>query len=167
MGFVSAGDARRAADRGHGGSGPRFRPLRDDRLLELARRQRHGAHALNAHTLLEAVPAAADPSQYAASAQRYGVWDVPKLYLHLYGEDPTMLNYETPLEAFGGQTAMEVALAAYAEHLSQQVWTFTVYDYDSPVDSHRFGLARSLVGADEAKDDLMEHIDPGDWRSGE
>ena len=70
-----------------------------------------------------------------------------------------MLDYETPLEAFGGRTAYEVAAAAYAEHLSQQIWTFHVYSFGEQGDSHRFGLVRSLVGEDEAKNDLMEHID--------
>ena len=119
---------------------------------------------ITASIMKDAIEAAADPSRYPESYALYGAWQTKKLYLHLYGEDPTVLSYEEPLAAFGGRTAMEVALAAYAEHLSQQIWTFTVYDYDSPVDSHRFGLARSLVGEDEAKDDLMEHIVPEDWR---
>ena len=83
---------------------------------------------------------------------------MPKVYLHLYGDAPTILDYETPLEAFGGRTAYEIALDAYAEHLSQQHWTFTVYSFDSPMDSHRFGLYRSTVGEDEARNDLMEHL---------
>ena len=103
---------------------------------------------------------AADAAQFPESAAEYGVWDTPKLYLHLYGERDamTVLDYETPLESFGGQTAYEVALAAYAQHLSQQHWTFTVYSFDSEVDSHRFGLVRSTVGEDEARNDLLEHL---------
>lgn len=124
----------------------------------------HGAHRLAAATLPGAVEAAADPAQYAESAELYGAWNTPKLYLHLYGDSPTVLDYETPLEAFGGRTAYEIALDAYACHLSQQLWAFTVYSFDSPVDSHVFGLYRSLVGADEAANDLMEHLDPADYR---
>ena len=58
----------------------------------------------------------------------------------------------------GGRTAYEVALEAYAQHVSQQIWTFTVYSFDSPLDSHRFGLVRSTVGPDELHNDLMEHL---------
>ena len=119
----------------------------------------HAVHMLSAEALVKAVEAAADPARFSDSVERYGAWDTPKFYLHLYGDTPTILNYETPLEAFGGRTAYEVALEAYAQHLSQQRWTFTVYSFDSDVDSHRFGLVRSTVGEDEARDDLMEHLD--------
>ena len=124
----------------------------------------HPVHQLTAHCLKIAVEEADDPARDPASAERYGLWDTPKLYLHLYGDEPTILDHETPLASFGGRSAREVALEAYAQHLSQQVWQFTVYDFDSPYDSHRFGLVRSLVGEDEAKNDLMEHIDPAAWR---
>ena len=123
----------------------------------------HGAHILTARSLLDTVPAAADETQYPESAAQYGVWDTPKLYLHLYGEEPTVLDYETPLEAFGGRTAYEVAVEAYSKHLSQQQWAFQVYSFGSPLDSHRFGLARTLVGEDEEKNDLLEHLDPADY----
>ena len=85
------------------------------------------------------------------------MWDVPKTYLHLYGpwDERTVLDYETPLEAFGGRTAYEVALAGLEEHHSQLHWDFEVYSFDSPYDSHSFGLYRSLVGEDVEKNDLM------------
>ncbi len=118
----------------------------------------HPAHILGAITLEKAVEMAADPTQYPDTAAQWGVWDTPKLYQHLYGDDPTILDYETPLEAFGGRTAYEVALEAYGRHVSQQIWTFTVYSFDSPLDSHRFGLVRSTVGPDELHNDLMEHL---------
>jgi len=118
----------------------------------------HAVHMLSAIALTTAVEAAADPARFSDSAEKYGAWDTPKFYLHLYGDAPTILDYETPLEAFGGRTAYEIALDAYAEHLSQQHWTFTVYSFDSPMDSHRFGLYRSTVGEDETRNDLMEHL---------
>ena len=118
----------------------------------------HAVHMLSAIALTTAVEAAADPARFSDSAEKYGAWDTPKFYLHLYGDAPTILDYETPLEPFGGRTAYEIALDAYAEHLSQQHWTFTVYSFDSPMDSHRFGLYRSTVGEDEARNDLMEHL---------
>ncbi len=124
----------------------------------------HTVHMLGALTLKDAVPAAADSSKYPESAKLYGIWDTPKFYLHLYGKNPTVLDYETPLKAFGGKTAFQVAMESYSKHLSQQRWSFTVYTFGSPVDSHRFGLVRSLVGDDIKKKDLMENISPEAFR---
>ena len=121
----------------------------------------HGAHILTALSAERAVYAAADPTQFPDSAQRYGVWDTPKTYLHKYGpwDEITILNYEQPAEALGGRTPFEVAQAAYRMHVTQQQWTgFFVYSYDHPQDSHRYGLFRSLVGPDIYKNDLMENV---------
>lgn len=126
----------------------------------------HQAHIQNALCLQKAVTLAADPSFDPESAEKYGVWETPKLYLHLYGRksDQTVLNYSSPLKAFGGKTAFEVAKEAFACHKSQQVYSFEVYGAGDPYDSRRFGLYRSLVGPDEDKNDLMEHIVPENWR---
>ena len=126
----------------------------------------HAVHRFNAYSMEEAVVLAADPSYDPDSAALYGVWDTPKTYLHLYGEPDsrTSLNYETPLDFFGGKTAYEVALQGLNEHHSQLIWDFEVYSFDSPFDSHSFGLYRSLVGPDIEKNDLMENISISDWR---
>ena len=115
----------------------------------------------------QAVELAADESYDPDSLARYGAWNTPKLYIHLYGDpaERTMLNYETPLDAFGGQTGFEVAQKALLEHHSQLQWDFEVYSFDSPYDTHSFGLYRSLVGPDVEKNDLMENISNIAWRS--
>ena len=121
----------------------------------------HGAHALTALSVERAVEAAADAEQFPASAEQYGLWDTPKTYLHRYGEeeDFTILNYEESAEALGGRTPFQTAKDAYALHLTQQQWRdFYIYDYGHPLDSHRFGLYRSLVGPDREKNDLMENV---------
>lgn len=121
----------------------------------------HGAHILTAFSVERAVEAAADPEQFPESAERYGVWDTPKTYLHLYGDrsESTMLNYELIAPELGLLSPFQVAQAAYRQHVTQQQWVaFYVYSYDHPHDSHRFGLYRSLVGPDEEKNDLMEHV---------
>ena len=121
----------------------------------------HGAHILTARSVERAVEAAADPEQFPDSAARYGLWDTPKTYLHEYGPDEelTVLSYEEPSEALGGLTPFEAAQAAYSAHLTQHQWdVFFIYDYGMPHDSHLFGLYRSLVGPDEDKNDLMEHL---------
>ena len=121
----------------------------------------HGAHILTALSLERAVEAASDPEQFPDSAERYGVWDTPKTYLHNYGGDETMtiLDYEEPSGALGGSTPFEAAQAAFALHITQQQWDDVyVCGFGDPDDSHRFGLYRSLVGPDLAGNDLMENV---------
>ncbi|MBR2582135.1 MAG: hypothetical protein IKD61_01945, partial [Oscillospiraceae bacterium] len=64
-----------------------------------------------------------------------------------------------PSEALGGLTPFETAQEAFKLHITQQQWKdFFVYDFGHPFDSHRYGLYRSLVGADDERNDLMEHV---------
>lgn len=119
----------------------------------------HGAHRATAYGLQKAVPLAADGSQYPDSTARYGVWQTQKLYLHLYPEGTLTMDWRVPLSAFGGKTALELANEAYDLHVSQQEYHQTVYD-EGDYSSAVFGLAFSAVGADEAKNDFFEHIDP-------
>ena len=139
----------------------RFRPLVIVSHAENGE-YKQGAHMLCTHCLEQAVELASDGSYQPESAEKYGLWDTPKTYLHLYGpeEERTVLDYETPLEAFGGRSAYEVASEAFALHRTQQQWHFRVYGFDSPYDSHSFGLYRSTVGPDEAREDLFEHVAP-------
>ena len=129
----------------------------------------HGAHQLSARSLQWAVYAAADRTQYPELAERYDVWNTPKTYLHLFGpeEERTVLDYETPSDRLGGKTPYDVACLAFMEHLSQQQWEFEVYSFDSEYDSHSFGLYRSLVGSDEMKNDLFEHLETVTERIGQ
>ena len=138
----------------------RFKPLVVATLAEDGE-YGHSVHILTALSVERAVEAAADPEQFPASAERWGLWDTPKTYLHRYGEDEemTILNYEEPSEALGGRTPFRTAQDAYALHLTQQQWNdFFVYDYGHRYDSHRHGLFRSLVGPDAEKNDLMENV---------
>ena len=126
----------------------------------------HGAHILTVLSVERAVEAAADPEQFPDSAEKYGVWDTPKTYLHLYDDDDTIiiLNYEEPSEALGGLTPFQTAQEAFKLHITQQQWKdFFVYDYGHPFDSHRYGLYRTLVGADVERNDLMEHVSREDF----
>ncbi len=113
----------------------------------------HGAHMLNAHTLTRAVEqAAATP----------GGWDTPKLYLHLYEENPIILNLDTPItndnaprEQLIGLTPFEAAQLGFAAHKSQQ--TYFSVEQSGPYDCRKLGLYRSTVGID-TQNDLFEHI---------
>lgn len=119
----------------------------------------HGLHKICADIVLNALERSGDPNAERKSAEAYGLWDVPKCYLHLYPENRITLDWHKPLPTLGGRTACEVALEAFACHLSQQNTEYTVY-MDGPYDSRQFGLYRSLVGEDEAGNDFFEHL-PG------
>lgn len=113
----------------------------------------HGAHRLNAHTLTKAV------EQTAAMPDG---WNTPKLYLHLYEENPIVLdldmpmtNDDVPYKQLIGLTPFEIAQLGFAAHKSQQ--TYFSVEQTGPCDCRKFGLYRSTVGADTGND-LFEHI---------
>jgi LmbE family N-acetylglucosaminyl deacetylase len=118
----------------------------------------HGAHMLNAVTLITALEASGDPSADPGSAALYGVWDVPKTYLHLYGDNKVVMNWDRPLERFGGATAFEMAVKGFACHGSQ-VRYFSVQK-SGAYDCRLFGLYRSDRGPDLAGGDFMEGLAP-------
>lgn len=130
----------------------------------------HGQHRVNAATLQKAVALSGDPAQYPQSAAQYGAWDVPKTYLHLWAKNPLVMNYDTPLDYFGGRTAYQVSLAGYAKHNSQQYtwftrwakgnsWApFTKATQISTYSPLQYGLYRSTVGPDSGINDMFEHI---------
>lgn len=134
----------------------------------------HGMHRIYADLLINALDITADPTQYPASAEKYGTWDVPKAYLHLYSENKIVLDYDTPLESFNGLTAFQVSQKlGYPCHKTQQHTWFTtwingssgqitkttqIYSYNPAY----FGLYRSTVGEDVEKNDFMENIIPYD-----
>ena len=118
----------------------------------------HGAHRVCADAVMNCLGAAADPAKYAASAEEYGVWDVPKCYIHLYNQNVIDMDWRRPLDAFGGLTSFEVAQAGFRCHVSQQKTDYHVEDW-GPWDNSLFGLYRSLVGDDVMKNDFFENLD--------
>lgn len=130
----------------------------------------HGMHMVYTDCLIKALDVSNDPAAFPALAEKYGVWDVPKTYLHLYGENPIELDYDQPLDAFGGMTAFEVSQKlGYPCHESQQYTWFTgwINGKSEPITKAtqiqkynpcKFGLYRSAVGADVQKDDLLENL---------
>lgn len=127
----------------------------------------NGGHKVNAYYLVRAVEYAADPAMYPESAQLYGTWDTPKLYIHLYQQNEWYFDVDTPMENdIEGRTPFEVAEDAYAHHKSQHKWDFRVQkdEFSRLYDCRPFGLYRSLVGLDTTAD-VMENIDPTQWRT--
>lgn len=125
----------------------------------------HGMHMIYGSLLCEAVEVSHDPEQFPDSAETYGIWEVPKTYLHLYPEREVWMNWDVPLESFGGMTAFEVTRElGFPCHVSQQSyysWYFKGMETASEIPEYspcEFGLYRSTVGDDVEKNDLFEHM---------
>lgn len=131
----------------------------------------HGMHRVYADMLMAAVEVSNDPQAYPESAQTYGVWDVPKTYLHLLEENPIVVDYDVPLEQYDGLTAFQVTQKyGFPCHITQQMYVnFGIWLYGpngeitkaSQIEDYspcEFGLYRSTVGADVRKNDFMENV---------
>lgn len=125
----------------------------------------HGMHQLCADMMLYAFDAAADAGKFSQSAKEFGTWQASKLYLHLYKDNPIVMDWDKPLRAFSGKTGYEVAKLGYAQHLSQHRYEqYQVEPKDSENSSYHFGLAKSTVGLDTLKNDFFENIDLGTFQ---
>ena len=131
----------------------------------------HGMHMLYTDLLIKALRISNDATAYPEIAQQYGLWDVPKTYIHLYEENPITIDYDSPLDAFNGMTAFEVSQKiGFPCHVSQQkevMFTEWLYGSNNTITNASqikdynpslFGLYRSTVGEDTNKNDFMENI---------
>ena len=117
----------------------------------------HGAHMLSAHLITEAIEISMNSDAYPESAQKYGTWDVPKTYLHNYEENQIRMDWDIPLERFGGKTGFQMAEAGFDCHKSQHIYNLKVIR-NGRTSCRFFGLYRTTVGVDEKKDDFFENI---------
>lgn len=134
----------------------------------------HGMHRVYCDALMAAVELSMDPQSYPESAEKYGTWDVPKTYLHLLEENPIVLNYDVPLERFNGLTAFQVTQQlGFPCHETQQVYGFKTWlnGFNGEITKATqiekfnpcyFGLYRTTVGPDAAKNDFLENLIPYD-----
>ena len=130
----------------------------------------HGMHMVYTDCLIRALEVSQDPAAFPELADRYGIWDVPKTYLHLYEDNAIEMDYDQPLEAFDGMTAFEVSQKlGYPCHESQQFTWFTgwINGKSTPITQAtqikkynpcKFGLYRSTVGEDVQKNDFLENL---------
>ncbi len=130
----------------------------------------HGQHRMVADAAIQCFDLAADAEKYPDSASEYGTWEVKKLYIHLYGDESNqiVMNWDIPLEKFGGRTGLELAAEAFALHKTQEgakVNThgkpekLSVERTGSVYDNRIFGLYATRVGPDEIRNDFLEHIE--------
>lgn len=116
----------------------------------------HGYHMLTFKAVTTAVEAATDASNNPDSAERYGTWNTPKTYIHLYRQNAIHLDLRTPIPEMGGKTALEIASEAYKQHVSQQwCWFYVSDDYEYSCAD--FGLYRTTVGVDTSNN-LLENL---------
>lgn len=130
----------------------------------------HGTHVVCARAITEAMDYAADESMFPDSAAKYGTWEVEKIYLHLYEENQIVMDYDTPLENFGGKTAFEVSQDGFACHESQHWTWFYKWIYgteQNPITKAsqirnyspcKYGLYYTTVGPDVAGGDFLENV---------
>jgi len=127
----------------------------------------NGQHMVYADVLAAALELTMDPEQFPESAANYGTWDVPKAYFHLYQENAVVMDWDQPLESLGGKTAWQVSKAALQKHVSQLPalektgWYFGDSWYAAYIGRYspcRFGLYRTTVGEDVAKNDFFENV---------
>ena len=130
----------------------------------------HGMHMVYADLLVKALEVTGDSNKFTESAERYGTWELQKLYLHLYQKNEILLDYDQPLDRFNGMTAFEVTQKlGYPCHESQQ-WTWftgwingkqnqiTKANQIKKYNPCQFGLYYSQVGEDVAKNDFLENV---------
>ena len=126
---------------------------------------RHGMHMMYADLMMKALEITDDPQQFPESAETYGTWDVPKTYLHLYPENPIVMDWDQSLSRFYGMTAYEVSKdLGFTCHVSQYLdfaWYIAGMDTAAQIPNYNpreYGLYRSTVGADVQKNDFFENV---------
>lgn len=125
----------------------------------------HGMHMLYTDLLFQALEISDDPAQYPELAEKYGLWDVPKTYIHLYPENRVFMDWDVPLESFDGMTAYEVTKKlGFPCHKTQQeyfAWFFSGISRADQIPMYspcEYGLYRSTVGQDVQKKDFFENL---------
>jgi len=131
----------------------------------------HGMHMVYADLLTKALDMTNNAQVYPDLAEKYGTWDVPKTYLHLYGENKVVLDFDQKLDSLGGMSAFEITQKyGYPCHESQQYTWFTDWingkngvkitkaTQIATYNPTQYGLYRSTVGADTLKNTLFENV---------
>ena len=118
----------------------------------------HTQHKLTARLVADAIPLAMDESYDPESVQEYGVWEVRKVYLHLYTENRIEMDWNQPFSSDSPISPIFLAKEAYDKHRSQQR-AYSMNREAETYDNKICGLYYTAVGPDEEKNDFFEHID--------
>lgn len=125
----------------------------------------HGQHMLYADLVARSLELSPDPEQFPELAEQYGVWDVPKAYFHLYKENEIVMDWDKPLERFGGETAFWTSIRkgfyCHATQVNDFAWYYLGTKDAKGVALYNpcyYGLYRSTVGEDLEKNDFFENV---------
>lgn len=125
----------------------------------------HTQHKVYAQLVADAVAISNDSAQHPESAEKYGIWDVPKTYIHLYKDNKIVMDWDQPMENFDGMTPFEVTKKlGFSMHNSQQkgwAWYFDGMKTAAQIKKHspcQYGLYRTAVGDDVEKNDMFENL---------
>ncbi len=94
----------------------------------------HAAHMLTAEQTLLAAKKAAAARFDTESAEKYGVWQTLRVFLHLYGDRDFTIDRSAALASFSGKTALEAETALY-QSFSEE------YRYDLDVGDPTYSIA--------------------------
>ena len=117
----------------------------------------HTQHKLTSRLVTAAIPLAMDASYDTVSAEEYGVWEVKKVYLHLYKENQIEIDWDAPLSADSPISPMFLAQEAFDKHRSQQR-AYSMTREAKTYNNRLFGLYYTAVGPDIEKNDFFEHL---------
>ena len=125
---------------------------------------KHGQHILLADSVARMLKVSADGTVYPESADKYGTYEVPKAYFHLWTENRVEFAWDEPCAQLGGRTPFEVSRDAFLCHESQlnskfYKWIFgdeeKTVNKASDIEEHsplQFGLYHSTVGYSTGRD---------------
>lgn len=126
---------------------------------------RHGAHMLYADLLIRCAELAAKEEEFPDSVAQYGTWQIPKIYLHLYEENPITMDWDQPLSRFDGMTAFQVTkergFRCHASQTNDFAWYMSGVDRAADIQKYppyAYGLWSSTVGPDGKKNDFFENL---------
>lgn len=122
----------------------------------------HGQHQVCARSMVKAFSKAADPGSFTASVEPWGTWQIKKLYLHLWKENPITMDWSVPLASLDGVTGIGAAERAFEFHVSQHSTNMDVKHTGVRYDNTKFGLYGTTVGPDVVGGDFMENITPAE-----
>ena len=111
-----------------------------------------GMHELTAKHVLLAVDLAADASKEYISEKAYGVWQVRAIYQHLSEGASALYDTQAPLAAFGGESAVSLAQAAFDRYTTYQVYRASVTDTPYFVQTYPLGV---VVSQEQSASDLI------------
>lgn len=114
-------------------------------------------HVLTSAALRRAVLLATDPATYPESAAQYGVWDVPKTYIHRYEGNVMTLEADTAMESLNGWTLREMTQMGFDKH-DQLQKDFDLKDGEE-YSPYSYGLIRTNLPDDQLKTSFFENIE--------